>query len=193
MFIGTRIDRNIYTRHTGNKEITYFRDREILSYKCDDCGKEFEKQRNGSKEGRAQLMHFCSSCFDFSKSTLLARNKKTDQRIIGSVGEFRSRDITKYIEVWTGIHSWHQKNLNNSGWIRQHIFVIQEELGHIIPDGYVVHHIDGDKRNNKRENLALLTVQEHNNAHAKSELLIFELVKKGIIKFDTLTKLYDFL
>ena len=69
---------------------------------------------------------------------------------------------------------------------------MQEFLQYVIPRGYVVHHIDGDKRNNKIENLALLTVKEHNNAHAKTELLIFELVKRGMVIFNRDTKLYDF-
>jgi hypothetical protein len=38
----------------------------------------------------------------------------------------------------------------------------------------------------------MLTVEEHNNAHAKSELLIFDLVKSGKVYFNHNTKLYDF-
>ena len=69
---------------------------------------------------------------------------------------------------------------------------MEVDLGYNIPKGYVVHHIDGNKQNNILSNLVLLTVEEHNNAHAKSELLIFQLVKDGIISFNRTTKLYEF-
>lgn len=37
----------------------------------------------------------------------------------------------------------------------------------------------------------MLTVQEHNNAHAKFELIIFDLVKAGKIIFNRNTNLYE--
>ena len=191
MLNGTRIVRTSYTRHCKSGNYEYFRDRQILQFTCDQCGIDYEKPRNGKDTGRDRLMHFCPECFDITKSTYLAKKRSTRKN--GSLGESRPRGKTKYMEVWVGKDSWHHKTRRNNGWIRQHIFVMQEELGYVIPVGYVVHHIDGDKRNNNKENLVLLSIQEHNNAHAKSELLIFELVKKNIVVFNRITKLYEFL
>ena len=56
--------------------------------------------------------------------------------------------------------------------------------------GEVVHHIDGDKTNNKLDNLYLTTVAEHNKLHACSESLIFDLYKKGKIKFNKMIGRY---
>jgi len=36
-----------------------------------------------------------------------------------------------------------------------------------IPKGYEVHHIDGDRQNNRLDNLELLTIEEHAKRHAK--------------------------
>lgn len=91
--------------------------------------------------------------------------------------------------MYVGIDSWHTKVQGH--WCREHIYIIEEDLGYRIPKGYVVHHIDGDKDNNKKENLVMMTVQEHNNAHAKSESIIFHLVKSGLIIFNRITKLYE--
>jgi len=44
--------------------------------------------------------------------------------------------------------------------------------------------IDGDKHNNDISKLYLTIVAEHNKLHAESESIIFELVKKGIVKFN---------
>lgn len=192
MFIGSKFETNEYVRVRDGVNIPYTRKKEIFSYKCDDCGINFERSRNGKENGENRLMHFCPGCYDFSKSTLQVKRQKIKNRLVGTYGKRRPRGKTKYIEVWTGTDSWHQKNPKNNGWIREHIFVIQEELGYVIPTGHVVHHIDGNKRNNDKKNLILLTVEEHNNAHAKSEQLIFQLVKNGTIIFNRHTKLYEF-
>lgn len=43
-------------------------------------------------------------------------------------------------------------------------FLIEQEYGPISP-GLVVHHIDGNQLNDTLENLAVLTVAQHNNIH----------------------------
>ena len=50
------------------------------------------------------------------------------------------------------------------GWKNYHHY-IWEKAGAIIPKGYNLHHIDGDKLNNKLENLKLLTISEHHKLH----------------------------
>lgn len=45
-----------------------------------------------------------------------------------------------------------------------HRFVYEREVGPI-PPGMIVHHADGDKGNNARDNLVLLTRSDHNRWH----------------------------
>jgi hypothetical protein len=51
----------------------------------------------------------------------------------------------------------------------QHRVVMERLLGHPIPAGMVVHHIDGNKRNNHPDNLQLMTPSEHVRHHAKEK------------------------
>ena len=51
---------------------------------------------------------------------------------------------------------------------RMHIFVWEKYNGKV-PNGYYVHHIDGNKNNNSIENLILMTPHEHNLHHLEVE------------------------
>ena len=192
MYLGTREERNSYTKILNGKSVQYTLPRMMLRYKCDDCGNDYEKQRNG-KDLREDRLHFCRDCYTPSRVGIVVNQKKQSIRKAGSIGECRTTGKTKYVEVWVGYDSWHYKpeTKRRNGWIREHIFVMQEKLGTTIPPGYVVHHIDGDKRNNIDSNLILLTIAEHNNAHAKSESIIFDMVRSGLVIFNRDTKMYE--
>jgi hypothetical protein len=178
-----------YIRTRSGKEISYHRYKTMYDMKCDACNTIFTEHRDISYM-KMNRMHLCTVCRKNNLSPIrqkINRSKENPEKI----GTVRLHKNSRYKEIFVGIDSWHTKAQGH--WCREHIYIIEEELGYRIPKGYVVHHIDGDKRNNSKENLIMLSVQEHNNAHAKSELLIFELVKKGVIGFNRMTKLYEFL
>ena len=61
-----------------------------------------------------------------------------------------------YIEVKT-----------ESGYKREHVYVMELHLGRKLEIGEVVHHIDCNKQNNSIENLMLMTHGEHSAHHNK--------------------------
>lgn len=51
------------------------------------------------------------------------------------------------------------KSYPSRGYKREHVFVAERALGHALPKGAEVHHVDGDKRNSANRNLVIC--QDH--------------------------------
>lgn len=66
-------------------------------------------------------------------------------------------------------------NRNKQGYVPEHHLIMEKKLGHFIEDGFVVHHINEDKKDNRIENLEYMSSSEHNSLHIK------ENHKKGVI------------
>jgi hypothetical protein len=55
-------------------------------------------------------------------------------------------------------------------WERTHRRALEKKLGRPVRDGYVVHHRDGDKMNNRPENLFEIHRRVHSRLHAVGEV-----------------------
>jgi hypothetical protein len=74
---------------------------------------------------------------------------------------------------------------------KEHVLVMERVVGRQLANGEIVHHIDGDKQNNKAENLTLLVGhQHHRDVHSSLQNIGYELVKRGFIKYDRKSRSY---
>lgn len=53
-----------------------------------------------------------------------------------------------------------------TGYVYEHRFIVEKELGRQLSDNEVVHHLDGNPGNNQKENLLVLTKGMHVRLHA---------------------------
>ncbi len=59
---------------------------------------------------------------------------------------------------------------DKSGTVLEHILVAEKMLGHRLPIGSRVHHINHNRSDNRPENLEVLTEREHRHAHARDRV-----------------------
>lgn len=56
-------------------------------------------------------------------------------------------------------------NAFKDGYILEHRLVVENHIGRLLRENEIVHHIDGNKRNNNISNLMILTKEEHARLH----------------------------
>jgi hypothetical protein len=68
-----------------------------------------------------------------------------------------------YILIYKPDHQYATRD----GYVREHRLVMEKKLGRYLKPNEVVHHIDGNKQNNKLSNLKLMTETEHKSLEMK--------------------------
>lgn len=69
-------------------------------------------------------------------------------------------------------------------WKLQHVIVMEEMLGRPLNSGEIVHHINGDRKDNRPENLFLCQSPKHHNAvHRTQDDALRRCLELGIVVF----------
>jgi len=126
---------------------------------CPECRSKFELneyQRSGIRKNKYKEI-FCSH------KCQLKRNHKKYNKQIGIDNRFKISE-TK-LKAFEGISTHYRKVMG----VHEHRTIAEIKLGRKLRKGEIVHHKNGDKRDNRISNLQVMTQSEHARLHFRKK------------------------
>jgi hypothetical protein len=118
---------------------------------CDCCGKSFERRKSAGKRKHSFCSRKCQHTFFRGQNSPQYKNGRyTDDR--------------GYVLVYTPKHPRRVAKC----YVYEHILVMEKALGRYLEKGEVVHHLNGDRENNRIENLQVMSQAEHRKLHTNA-------------------------
>lgn len=94
----------------------------------------------------------------------MPRGKHSNHRRGSQHYRWNERPITSHGYVLVRVPEDHPLHIGN-GYAYEHRLVASEMLGRALTRGELVHHVNGDKADNRPENLQIVRRGEHNHLH----------------------------
>jgi hypothetical protein len=138
------------------------------------------RYKNG--ESAAQIAESLN-LYTTSVTRVLKRNGVTVKRCAGENHHMwkggRVQKGDGYIGIWIPEH----ERADHQGYVYEHTLVIEKHLGRLPGEGEVIHHINGDKQDNRLDNLHLCNTKEHKAAHWSLEKHLKNFIDNKIVVF----------
>jgi endogenous inhibitor of DNA gyrase (YacG/DUF329 family) len=137
----------------------------MIEVQCITCGKAFRRHQSDLK--KAKTGPFCSkTCvIPWNKGRPWTEEMKQKLSALASNGN-RAKEKNGH---WKG-----GRYIDKQGYVhirvdgkdrKEHTAIIEAEIGRKLQKGEVVHHINENRQDNRRDNLELLTISEHMKRH----------------------------
>lgn len=156
---------------------------EVATFTCETCGAEFtmlESVRR-ERERRGDNIRFCSHacCGIAAKKAKLVACAYCGREFEATRKRFCSVECVSAHAKETGVRrrsgKWDEKGytilyVGKKNGKKEHIVVMEAYVGRKLMDDEVVHHINGDKKDNRIENLRIMARAEHASYHRRKTL-----------------------
>ena len=124
--------------------------RRVIPTTCDDCGKQL------SKTGKfPRLCPACAMKRRWQRGDFTHLVKRGEQHYKWKGG--RRQDADGYIRIMKPIHH----RATKQGYVLEHILVWEEAHGKPLPDGWIIHHLNGIPDDNRPSNLVAMPSKKH--------------------------------
>lgn len=126
---------------------------------CRICGKPIERWKRNDRDSY-YYRHQCNDCFGKVQPFILQRKGIT----ISTHGKLnvhaapigvKHKTLRRYVKVKAADGRWHY----------EHRIVAERILGRALLSNEIVHHINGDRSDNRPENLRVMLVADHTRLH----------------------------
>ena len=130
--------------------------------KCNVCAKEFITYPSKIKLNRGK---YCGKecALSITSMVLKINGKKTRFLKSRKPHNFTGKSFTGsgYVEIYKPDHPFKTKR----GYVREHRLVMEEHIGRYLEKEEQIHHLNGNKKDNRIENLIIVSHQEHLKIH----------------------------
>jgi len=121
---------------------------------CKKCGKEFiDKNCPSRRKKTCSFECYRSICESF---LIHGKGKKSPSYRSGT-----TCDSYGYIKIL----DWSSPMANSQGYVPEHRWIMSKKIGRPLTKDEIVHHIDGNHKNNNPKNLIIMTEFEHKHHH----------------------------
>ena len=128
----------------------------VCRMRCLDCKNTFFINKYRAEKGKGE---FCSKkCYDSYQ-----RKYPHTKKLTGVYGKKHPRwKGGKYISKFGYVYIYKPEYATNPrGYIKEHRYLVEQKIGRRLREDEVIHHVNGDKLDNRLENLEIINPAEH--------------------------------
>lgn len=155
-------------------------ERNMQKFVCETCGKEFLIPKSDHRIKEGSKIKYCSKkcmgigmrtgeikkCLNCGNDFYTTRNDFCSQ---DCAREYRKKNYKHKSYMENGYIVEYLPGYNKKGNIKQHRRIMEEHLGRRLEENEIVHHKNGDKTDNRLDNLEIKRRGEHSSYHRKKE------------------------